>query len=713
MSKFIFSFSLLFAFISVSSRSLCNDLGVIGSSSENMVECAGSSINIWADIENFGISTIDSFSIIIEVNGVPLDTVYIVQTIISGQQINQLVGNYSLFNNPIDSITLLTYLPNGVADQNNANDDYSFSLFSRLNGPYSVGCPSCDFQTINSSIDHLNDYGVCGPTELNIVDGYYDYTLVSPFVITPFYGMSSLNPVIIQSQSQDSTAVTLSPGASPSFQLGSVSNVTFQYLKFQLPSNSWTALYIGELHNVGIKNCFFVNSKISTVNTTSQIFDSLFIQNNRFLNSRLLLSSNYYFNNGAGFIENNEFINSDAIFTKLQFLNITGNHLNSPNIGNPLVLSYCSNFTIAKNFIESGVVGLSIDHADVGTNIIKNNFLRADSYVIDMDFCDPIDVINNSFYQYDNSNNGNEVFYSHASQNGAFYNNIFYSEDYGGLIHIQDTLTWNPHHNIYYNNSDLFLSFGSIPQPINYNDWTNIYGKDTASYYLNPYYNSPTDLHLTNLVVAEGNAYTSAQITDDFDNDPRNPNIYDIGADEFELDSTLRDLAMISIIEPDTNSCSASDSIRFYVANYSAFTIDSFTVKRYFFNNYVDSIWIIQSIQSGDTALVNAGAFNFVPNTLYDITLILDLPNGLNDNYELNNSDHVLYQHLAPPNITVNNVSDCTSQLELSVPHQLLDSLLWSTGEMSEMITVSPPGTWSVSITDSLGCISTGLITVN
>ncbi|MCH2229806.1 MAG: right-handed parallel beta-helix repeat-containing protein [Crocinitomicaceae bacterium] len=712
MHKTIRFYSLLWLLL-ISTSSYGLDIGVVNSTALGSINCSGTYSNLSADIENFGLQQIDSFYIYINVNGTLLDSMPIIQVIPSGQIINLDLGSFSLTNQLSNNVIVSTGLPNGNTDVQPANDGYSFNTYSRLNGVYSVGCLTCDFTSVFDATNHLNDYGVCGPTTLNIEDGVHN---VSGIEINSYTGMSSANPVVIQSLSQDSTAVSLAIFSSPSIDLNSVEYLTFRKIEIE-PQAGSIIFKLNSVSNFSIENCVILGGEIQTgYNGGGPSFHDVRISNNVFgLGCSIMFDNNgAQPDNSNGIVEilNNKFNDGWVEFDHFGQVLFNNNEVNSPNIDNPVRFLGCENGLITRNnLIGSEEIGVFSNGCS--SMNISNNFLRSNGEVLSILSSSDINVINNNFYQYNALDIFGEAIGIKNSTQIEFVNNIVQSEEFGPLVYCTDTSWWHPHHNIYYSPSDSLVRFG-LGDHITYEDWTVTYGKDSSSWNWNPNYVDQYDLHLDNLVIANGNAFAFPGILVDFDDEPRGVVAFDIGADEFDLDyATLRDISLISIEEPNNYTCSQADSIKLNVANYSTFQIDSFALSHYSYGIDNDVIWNYTTLPPGDTVLVNFGAYNFSPNTNYVLDYFLVLPNGNADNYELNNGGSITYQYLGEPNVSVRIVSDCSPEYELTVPNQVYDSLQWSTNEITDKITVSPPGSWSVTIMDQIGCSVSKTITLN
>jgi hypothetical protein len=121
---------------------------------------------------------------------------------------------------------------------------------AQMSGVYTIGGTAPDFMTIQSAIDSLESIGMNGPVTLNIRDGVYNESLR----IDSIPGNSISNPLIIQSESQDSSQVHISfyCTAGPTAGVVSVYNVdclefrnlSIEQTNYSAAANGFKVFYI-------------------------------------------------------------------------------------------------------------------------------------------------------------------------------------------------------------------------------------------------------------------------------------------------------------------------------------------------------------------------------------------------------------------------------------------------------------------------------------
>lgn len=691
------------------------DIGVITSNLAGTLQCPGSLENLTATVQNFGTLSVDSFLVYLNVNNVFFDTVSITQTIVPGGAATVSLGSFPIGHLVNNIYEVKTGLPNNSIDLASYNNAYQFNVRTILNGEYSVGALSSDFPYLNHAIDYMDSVGVCGPVTFSIVDGVYTGNTLDDCVIFTFPGMGASNPIVFQSASADSSLVTLR-SYEPLFYLYEVENIHFRNLGFNPISSNDEVLKLRYSEDISVSNCYFEGCLLETdfsgtlnayknVSITNSSFNGVFLDfddpgENLSFHDNVLLSAKLYTDN----VEGLSIINNDC--------ELSGFILDSPK-----------DFEIRKNQLRNaigifnGSSGIQVGNStsSVGQeNVIANNFIHAKVPMWLTDVGN-LTVVHNNIHQIPSSTVTSAVYLSNATSNFDFYNNMVYTENNLPALTVYDTSFFHSDHNILFTISDTLVKAWQVPNLsyLSSSQWQAV-GYDINSFFVNPNYTGNGNLHIVNNVFADGNALPNVGITTDIDDESRNLITPDIGADEIDLDyNTLHNIAILDIVNPDTSLCINPDSIKILVKNFSLFPIDSFKVSIKLFGTELSNDWVIQTISANDTILVDLGAFNYVPNTLYSIEVNVSDPNDELDVYDLDNTAEANFTYVENPKIVVNTISDCVNDVELVVPEFDWSSVLWSTGDTLDRITVSPPGTWSVDIHQSNGCVVSTSITVN
>ncbi|NDA63466.1 MAG: hypothetical protein EBX50_15710, partial [Chitinophagia bacterium] len=166
--------------------------------------CSGPS-NVQVSVFSGGTTTLTSATVNWSVNGVtqtPFSwTGSLTQGITSAPV---TVGTFNFVLGTSYTIAAWTTSPNGGTDGNTSNDLSSITTTSALGGTYTIGSGG-NFATFTAAITALQSYGVCSPTVFNIINGSYAETLIIPQIT----GANSINTITFQSQSGDSTLVSL------------------------------------------------------------------------------------------------------------------------------------------------------------------------------------------------------------------------------------------------------------------------------------------------------------------------------------------------------------------------------------------------------------------------------------------------------------------------------------------------------------------------
>ena len=171
--------------------------------------CAGSRA-IKATIANYGNNKLDSVEIHWTYNGASQTMVHYKTTLDtlggSGAYKAQItLGNKTLVAGKTDTLVIWTSKPNGKNDTINTDDTAVYYVKPSKSGTYTVGGSSPDYSSVQDAINDLVQSGLCGPVTINLRNGGYNEQVI----LKKIPGSSSTNTVTIQSESGDSSLVSI------------------------------------------------------------------------------------------------------------------------------------------------------------------------------------------------------------------------------------------------------------------------------------------------------------------------------------------------------------------------------------------------------------------------------------------------------------------------------------------------------------------------
>jgi len=551
-------------------------------------------------------------------------------------QENIQLGTYD-FQEPV-LLEIWQSNPNGLSDLNPDNDSIVRMMRPSLCGDYTIGGNNPDFETFGEAVDVLNFAGVSCPVTFKIRDGVYNEHII----IRDIPGSSELNTVTFESESADSSLVTLTHENRPVIRLVKTDYISFNKIGFV----GYRIMEIDQYSSfVNITNCYFeigwegaviINSGSNNIN----------IQNNS-INSGgqgiLVYATTYEIN-----IENNVF--NDQVYQSI--------YINNPENINGY-------FIVKDNIINSYNSGIEIFNS-TRLKIFNNriNFERADAHIlghgINIENCDSLQVFNNfitsnSIYQssgisVNNTQNSLFNFNSIAINNGKNYDNKG--------ISINDLRTSEIKNNIFYLKNDgypVFISNQNQPLALDFNnyfsgkgfigsfndstfkdlnDWVSHTGQDHNSLSTPPFYTSISDL-TPNQIVLNDAGTPIPNISTDITGNTRDPLNPDIGAKEFTPCNVDAGINLIS--QPTNPVPSGENDIKVILQNQGLNNLTSTNIywqvngeaqPTYSWNGNLD---YKESIE------VNIGSYDFYGG-LFEIKTWTDQPNGNDDCNPLNDT---------------------------------------------------------------------------
>ena len=339
------------------------DAGIIMVDAPNAPFSIGSQ-PVKAVLKNFGADPLTSADIEWEVNGTAQSGVNWTGSLASGDTAIVEIGSIIFEIDTGYDIKAWSTGPNGGVDPFAINDTTTnLNLYAGLDGQYTLGGLSPDFENFTTLKNQLNFGGVLGPVQIDVRDGTY----TEQFILRSFPGSDSSRMVTIQSESLDSSLVTVNY-SSPSnsnyvMTLSATDNITFKHITFQSLSTSYGRVVTlgGNLQNISFENCHFkaTDSNDYHIYGTSIINKNTAIRNCQFDGNgyaiHLSASTNGGNYNPGLVIDNNSFQNQSTriLYTIYQL---------SPKFTNNQISSNSTSGTIKVQ------IGNSYDAVEVSDN---------------------------------------------------------------------------------------------------------------------------------------------------------------------------------------------------------------------------------------------------------------------------------------------------------------------------------------------------------
>ena len=396
----------------------------------------------------------------------------------------------------------------GYAD----NDYYRFTA-ETLAGTYTVGGVNPDFQTLSNAAAALG-CGIGGAVQLDLRDGTYGEQVSFPVIP----GSSATDTVLIQSESNDSSAVTItwppSQGDNYTLYLNGTDYLTLRGLTLQRSGSGSKAdarvLWLDSDADYNrITHCRLIGTDTASNEACELIYTSngdvidLEISHNRLLNGdeAIFLQTTPTYNSTGVVIQDN--VLSDQYWRGLQT-----QYLVAPTIeGNQISTSathddYCAirlltgedAFQIARNQITTPAYGLYLQGNTLvaaGEPQVANNFIRSSGSTHS-----PLFLINaDSVNLYHNTLVGN-AFLNGAlavenSEGLTLLNNLLINESFGYALQLGANVATTVLDNADYN--DLLTEGGNLCQQASFDyaslcDWQTATGLDGNSISKAPYF---------------------------------------------------------------------------------------------------------------------------------------------------------------------------------------------------------------------------------
>ncbi|MGB0976235.1 MAG: DUF4465 domain-containing protein [Prolixibacteraceae bacterium] len=540
-------------------------------------------------------------------------------------------------------------------------------------GVYEVG-PEKEYLSLQVALEDLAAHGIDGATTLNISDGRYDEVANFPYI----QGLSSSNPLTIQSASHDATKVTYVNQTATEeiksiFHISHNAHVTIKDISFESGHKSLDELVKidGNSQHITFESCRFIAPlatsyredikliKTEAENVANQNNDHLCFRNNHFEGGYIALDLG-----GTGYVrlpkqkdcivEGNTFINQGS---KSIYLHDTKDiHIFDNTIQNNLttkggyqgmdIYRASGSLDVYNNTVDLQLTdyaygiecrdgkGIAEERQHVYNNSIAINTEKGRSFGIYISReCRFIDVVYNSVNMY--GNNSNAVGIASIGRNGEYplshhfqYNNIMAMAGYAMYF---KSLTAEDQVLIQKNN--LFSRNGVKIDDTDIATIEEINAKDafTDNIAIPSIFISNTDLHLTNDMLLDiGEAVT--YVAKDMDNEVREyPTT--VGADQYKEISKVAPLftegypKVVSTNDTQIKVEVSSDKAGEVFCHLYTNEANKLSAEEIIAQAKSNSSIVKESISAGKAKIVVLN--NLEPHTQYKISVVVEDLNGL------------------------------------------------------------------------------------
>lgn len=620
-------------------------------------------------LRNFGTQLLTSTSVNWSVNGVLQPQYNWTGSLPTNSNEVVLIGNFNFQQNTQHTLKAWSGLVNGQADQCTANDSITIqNLNPSLSGIYTIGGSNPDFPNFTAAVSALSSYGVSGPVTFRVRNGTYTEQITIP----PVFGASAQNRITFESESGDSSLVTLIHSSSSSslnytLRLDGADYITIR--KMTLRANNITFGRVVELRG-GANYNVIENNFLDGVSTASTNLNHALVYSGADQDEYNIIRNNYFLESGDGVfiggtstlireagneVRNNVFADQYRRAINLFYQNgsiIEGNAISSNSTYsafNGIVAYYCNeNQQVLKNKVtlNNASIGIAIDNctgSGSSRGVVANNFVQVGGAPQSDGILFYLSNNQNCYYNsvHTNSSNTNSRPLSFFSaQNVNLFNNIAYNSTAGLVIWRNSTSTLvSDHNDLATTGTTLAFTAGTNVFSANLAAWQAQTNLDSNSVSVDPQFISATDLHITNPLL-NGAATPIPSIADDIDGQLRDISTPDMGADEFFTQPL--DVAITALAAPQMLFPAGNQSVRVNLFNSGQNTVTS-----------VDIHWQVNGIpqtpfnwtgslpSGGVIDSLAIGNFTFNVGTPYDIKAWSSMPNGMNDPFNSNDTIRV------------------------------------------------------------------------
>ncbi len=603
---------------------------------------------------NLGTDTLTAATIEWTRNGTPQTPhMYTGQILPEGDTAHIILEALATFSGQPDTLRFIATELNGADDQFMANDTLVEIYSLPLQGMYTVGGTSPDFSTIQSTIDAMASFGICGPTTFLLRNGIYNEQVS----IRPVQGASEDNTITYSSESGDSSTVSIQYNSTSQanyiVRLEGAKYIRFEHLGFKTLNTTYANIIhlIKDASHLKVLNCYlegrsptFSSGSSFHIQTDDTHQGHIELRNNYFFNSTRSVSFNGSFAQSqkptSFIVEGNQFVNqrAGAVYAQ-QVQDIVMDHNIVTANTAALYTGIGFSFVHGQNRISYNKVNL----LNVGDGILVNNANnQSQDGGVSWVFNNMSSVVSGSAF----SMSGNRRLRFHF--NTGYSSGTTASSHHAIKLSGGDSITVQ--NNIGVANAGRAYSEGSFI-PVVHSDYNNFYTSgshlayrantpytdliawqngtslDSHSVSVDPIFLSTADLHVLSPVL-NGAAIPIAGITTDFDQQLRHLTTPDIGADEIGTDEND---AGVMAIQPVMPFAYGQQDVKVIIRNYGSNALQNVDIH-WKVNGAEQTVFqYVGNLQSLQQDTIILGQYEFTFSTPYTLQAWTDMPNMVPD----------------------------------------------------------------------------------
>lgn len=619
-------------------------------------------------IRNFGTETLSQATIAASINDSPPVWHAWTGNLASGETDTLSFGDFVFELEHTYQIVAWTESPNGTTDARTDNDTTTVTgLRPAMSGIYTIGGSNPDFINFTTAVARLHANGIMDEVIFKIRNGTY----LEQLAFQAFPRNTENARVVFESEAQDSSVVTLTFEASSeadnyTILLDGASGLIFRHMTIEAQGSEYGqaivlqkgATYNEFSHNL-IKSYSHPPLSNSAVGGILAKGDPSLPHHHNILRNNRIQGGNFgisYARGGSLYGEISPCVEiMDNLLTGQQkaplevFLNKTSDGFierneiqfvqGMPGTYRGISLSGGVGSRISKNKVQlfytgdpnsATLTGVELNNEynipdSWGISQISNNMISVEAEgqaVTGMEVSgEQIALSYNSVWV--NSSLGRALF-ADGSGEERIYNNIFYNQSNGYVFAMTAVPTepMSDHNDFFTPSGDLcIIGFGPAASIIStLEEWQFQSGQDAHSLFADPdFTEAPLDLHVQADALNDAGVPV-AEVMDDFDGEPRDPILPDIGADEF-IPSWSYNAGVLAMNAPVAPFPAGSNSVVITLRNAGQETLSIIPIAWEVNGIRQPNAEWTGSLAIGDTAHFTLGAYGFIPTVAHDLKI--------------------------------------------------------------------------------------------